>query len=286
MSNKVKKTIALVSIVFILTVILIVVCLAYFLRDNSVDAYIEYKDNIEYLDIFDKENNLYELKKDDKYKVLIFLSDRCSTCIDALPTIEKLNEIVCKNQNIDLYLLWRNKIPTTKLKKHNLVDCSFSLKNVYIASNYESCFVVDNENVVVFLDNNLNNLMGVISGLNILDKNKLKDNSNTYIKNKYFKNDNGKLDLVCFSIANCNGCVTALSILNSSNSISEKYNFEYITDVKSNQPQFKKDNIDIFKYVYDIQWYPTFLIFNNKDNKYDILYLEDVDLLEETLIKY
>ena len=61
----------------------------------------------------------------ETYKIVVYLSGDCGTCVDALPVLNEINQIYCKDEVIKMYLLWEDRIPKNKVEENKLLDNSF-----------------------------------------------------------------------------------------------------------------------------------------------------------------
>lgn len=122
--------------------ILVAICSAIVFVCLSISAepakqnYIEYNDNVSDLTFFDVSGQESRFDK-ETYKIVVYLSGDCGTCVDALPVLNEINQIYCKDEVIKMYLLWEDRIPKNQVEENKLLDNSFSLNNVSISSSLD-----------------------------------------------------------------------------------------------------------------------------------------------------
>ena len=93
--------------------------------------------------------------------------------------------------------------------------------------------------------------------------------------------DNSKTDMIYFAMEGCKDCEAANQIIDED--ITTIYNIEKIyTENDYGSEQFVDLN-DIFATLYDISWYPSFLIIEDNQN-YRIVGETPIDKLKEALL--
>lgn len=281
MSSKAKKL-----LVFIPSILLVVVLIACFFiyqklaNKNSVKEILwDYNDNVSDTRIWDIKGNEVDFPS-DRNKIVMFLASDCGHCIDSLSMYEKVNRIICKDQEVDLLLLWEDNIPKSAVEKYNLADKSYSLHNVRIGSGYGYCYFVDNKNRVKFADNSgVKNALLYIRENITLDGDHMVANANQYFLDKYA---NEKTTLIYFSMPGCPDCTEATQHINNNN-IETLYNMIRIELEKGAKTTDIIDECDIYRTAYAIDWYPSFLILY-PNGEYKIIRRVEMDELVSTLI--
>lgn len=123
--------------------ILVAICSAIVFVCLSISAepakqnYIEYNDNVSDLTFFDVSGQESRFDK-ETYKIVVYLSGDCGTCVDALPVLNEINQIYCKDEVIKMYLLWEDRIPKNQVEENKLLDNSFSLNEDFCNENQKS----------------------------------------------------------------------------------------------------------------------------------------------------
>jgi hypothetical protein len=250
------------------------------LRAKAVEAYLEYQDQVDGLSISNTSGDPVGFANGE-YKVLIFLSADCGSCIESLPLYDRFNRILCNDQNIELMLMWEDRLPLAQLRKHNLEDNSYSLGNVKIANAYGTVLFVSPDNHVEFMDSSgLKNVIAYVMEKNILKQDQTIENANVYLREKY-GNQAGKKDLVYFSMPNCPDCIEATPIVYTED-MQAKYN---ITRIELDRGAKVGDIIDdhnIYRIAYGIDWYPSFLVLS--EDRYSIIRRVEVGDLQSLLM--
>ena len=287
MERKLKKKwkfiIASVAILIVLSASVVLIFFEQFSNSNPAHKnYIQYKDNISGLSLVDSGGQDYTL--DTEYsKLLVYLSSDCGTCIDALPILDEINQIFCVNQGVEMLLLWENKIPKDRVKQNNLLSNSYSLGNVSISSSLDTVFWVDKSNEVRFVDSNgYENVLLFLLDEGVVDQETAVTNANDYIISKYIS-DQTYPNLVYFSMPGCPDCEEASQIISSS-LIGRTFNITRIERDKNANDGDIVDKLGIYKMVYGIDWYPSFLVLQ-ENGDFSFVGKTDADELEQTLLK-
>lgn len=288
MSNKVKNVIIIVQSI-LLVIITIAGCI-YFApkvvnKIKSIqqsEQHISLLDNISELEFYDSNNT--KTKFSDKYKLMIYLSKDCSTCISHIPAIKRINETFCNDQEVELMLMWIDELPDREmLNYYGLEECSYVLNNIALSDSYNTVFLIDKTNNVIFMqESEYEGILDKIIELNILDKDRLILSTNEYIISNLAKNHSGKPNMIYFSMPGCPDCADADPIVYSE-SVIDVFHMTRIELVRGAEQYDIKDEYNIFKKVYSIDWYPSFLIIHN-NNKWDIVRKVELSGMEEVIL--
>lgn len=251
-----------------------------FSKAPPVENFIQYKDNISHLKLTHSSKSEHDFF-DKNYKLMVYLSKDCSSCLESLPVLEKINLIFCKNQDIKFMLLWDDVIPYKDVDKYGLREESYSLNNVRISSALDTVFIADYTNEVVFVDSTgFENVLNFLIE-NIIDKDILVESSNQYLLDSIAEKTQ-LADLIYFSMPGCPDCEDITPIIYSE-PIESKFHITRIETEKNAAVTDIKDELNIFKKVYEINWYPTFLLIN-EDGKWEIIRKLDKSKIEQTIL--
>ena len=267
-----------INLAIIVMAAVIVALLTVFISTNSSkilnslfpgkEQIIEYGDDFSQVTYYDGSRKSSVSIIDTTYKLAYYLHADCSSCIEMLPLIDRL-QCIFMDYNIEVILLWENEIPTKKLSKYNFNN--YSLRNTQLDSVYGSLFLIDGDNIVIFKDNKqLDSLVLKLFELDVFDRTKLISNANTYIVDYYGDNNNSdKPMLVYFHMIGCPDC-EAIDPIIDSGEILNKYGVVRISvekNVAKSENDVYMDDMKLFKQVYSINWYPSFLLIDNDEYK-------------------
>ena len=269
-----------------LTILVIIILLSAFFvlpsmfKEAPSEQYIEYKDDVSDMLFYDADDIRQDFSSN--YKLMFYLSADCGECIKDLPILQRINEVFCKDQNLDMYIMWEDKIPLDTVKHYNLQDNSFSLKNVSISSTYSSSFLLDASNIVIFSDNSpYENVLSVVMDLDELDLEVMQKNAAEYIiNNMTSKKSDGYL--IYFSMPGCKDCEQATPIIEESHDITERLELVRIERDLNSKPGDIVDKFGIFKSAFSIDWYPSFAVVKN--GKIDVIRQVEISDLHDLIV--
>lgn len=260
---------------------LFVTCLTLFsCHQTSVERVVSYQDDISDLVIYDLHGDEQQLDTESS-KLIIYASNTCGQCLDEIGVMYEIYEIFCRDTGVNLYVLWAEDIPRKYIKEYDFADCHFSLNGVKLSSSVKASFYVDEQNVVQFVDSaGMVDLLKYVVSEQKIDPELLKLNANAYIMSNIFTSKSYP-QIVYLSMRGCPDCDAAAPIVYSDR-ITSKAD---ITQIEREGYAEEDDVVDVYKifqYVYEIDWYPSFLIL--KPDGYDIIGKTDIEMLEETIL--
>lgn len=182
-------------------------------------------------------------------------------------------------------LVWADKLPDADvLDYYGMGDCSYLANNFHAASSYNTVFLADEDNNIIFKDDTgYEVILDRIIELAILDNDELILNANTYIIENLVKQYNNKTNLIYFSMPGCPDCADADPIVYDGE-VTDKFHITRIEIVKGAEAYDIKDEYSIFKKIYKIDWYPSFLIIKN-DNTWSIIRRIELDIMKAEILK-
>lgn len=252
-------------------------------NDDVKEMYMEYGDSFENILLNDSQGNVFKFPEEGNgYKIVYFFDEKCGTCVENLPFIERINQFV--SSEIDVYLLWNNDIKSSLVQKYRLD----SLHNIRLdkcnklLDGFPTIYILDEENTVIYRDYNNNEEKFVQKLLSLECINtQTKEMANRYFLQNFKKE---KPVLVYFAMEGCPDCEAVKSIVED---IQINQMFEVITlyDNAATNQQFI-DSYNLFYHIYEIDWFPTFLIIES-ETEYEIIRKEaSNDRIRELLVSY
>ena len=143
-----------------------------------------------------------------------------------------------------------------------------------------SAYIINSKGNIVFTTSDMKKIMEKIIKMEDINVQEIVLNSNNYLKDM-IQEDNSKTDMIYFAMEGCKDCEAANQIIDED--ITTIYNIEKIyTENDYGSEQFVDLN-DIFATLYDISWYPSFLIIEDNQN-YRIVGETPIDKLKEALL--
>lgn len=252
---------------------------------SFTEFYLEYGDSFDDITLKDFKEKSVRLPSTNKsYKLVFLLSKECRSCIEKLSLINRIEKIF-SDDLLDTFIIWKNKPVLEQIDKNNLSrEINFTLDKVNINTSTPTYYLLDKNNKIVFTNTEVEKLISKLLSLNELNKNKIKKNSNKFISNEFKKFEEEKPILVYFAMEGCSDCEASISIIED-NEIQQKCNFLTIYDSNSTTGDGKIiDEGGLFKQIYNIEWYPSFLVFTNEE--YQFIGEIEINSLKNKLLSY
>lgn len=233
--------------------------------------YLEFGDTFSGVEMTDVNGKMIDdLGGSERYTVVMYLSSSCSSCIESLSDFNRFSRVF--GSGLNYVILWYDEIPTYSLEKF-LIDESvnYSLKQkTKISTSTPTYFILDKDNVIVYRDVNRVNMIEKLIELDLVSRETLIENANKYIIDNYFDSDSDSTTnkIVYFYMPGCQDCEKADTILSSS-SVLEEFECVYIYKYDTTDSSKIVDKDKLFVDVYDIDWYPSFLVLT--DDTYRII---------------
>lgn len=238
---------------------------------------IEYGDTLEINETEFLEDNDHN---NSDYYIFLLTDPYCDGCKEKVRIINRLYELL-GNESYSINIIWKQMPSEEKIKAVNIPKSQqIYLKNNTIDNDYPSFIFTDRERKVLMITADEGKLIKKIKqmeGAEIIQS----------IANRYFlktaKQDNKKR-LVYFAMDGCPDCERIMKNENIKNALD---NYDVITMYTSDS-YGEQENVDIgslFRSIYDIQWYPSFLVINNPNNISLIGEKPDEEVLNE-LVQY
>ena len=203
------------------------------------------------------------------YKIWLYIDPNCESCIEKFPVVERLTEIMQGEPKKTL-------VDTLDISK----DKQYRTGSIKVLNEYPTYFITDEENSVQMISDDIDKIVKKMLSLDEIEKNAIIKETNIYLKKLIGQNDKQKQKLVYFAMDGCPDCQNVEKLLND-NSIASKYDMITIYTVDSKGEKECVDEGEVLKNIYDIDWYPSFLILDG--DKYEFIGQESDEKLLEKL---
>lgn len=245
---------------------------------NVVD--LRYQDSFDEISIVDMEGKEAKLTYGDNNNILFYLSASCTGCGDVLRFVERLQKVFGKDQ-LNVFLLWCDSIPVSLVEDYNIEIeyCYSTNQKTTLNTPTPTAYILDNQGKITYYNSDIKTSIEKMYKQAIELKNNeelLKFRANKYLMEWYGISDFKKQQVVYFCMSGCPDCEEADEILNREEGkriIHHLYKYDDI------EPSHMKDDYALFRLIYGIEWYPSFLIL---ESEYDYRIVGEVPI--ETLI--
>ncbi len=252
-----------------LLILIVLICLmsspvVYFASASSDGLYYEYGDRFQPPIIDSYGNELTNGPAITKYTLVFYLSPTCGSCIDAIRNITRIMRII-GNNTLDYLVIFEHNKPESLLEKYHVPsNIVATLMEQKLSMTTPAYFIIDPEGKVFFKSNNLASAIEKLFNMDIFNVDELKHNTNEYLRS--ILPDSAKKNLVYFSMRGCGDCDEANKIIDFDPDILDSYEVTKIYDIYDENDQGALvDDFELYLRVYEIDWYPCFMILDGDD---------------------
>lgn len=234
----------------------------------SSQLFIEHGDNFSGFELTAYDGTAIQELSKGKITVVTYISDSCSSCMDVLADFNRFSEVF--GNTINYSIVWTDSIPRSLIEKYKIdtaINYALSSK-VRLSTSTPTFYILDENNQVLFRDVDRINLIKKLIELNAVDGDTLRDNATKYIAREYYGINNVEElnnKLVYFYMPGCPDCAKADELFKAT-PLSE-FDFLYIYKYDSVGDDLIIDKDKLFVSVYEITWYPSFLVAKNGNIK-------------------
>lgn len=264
-----KKYIIIISTIFIVSLILTITYLLYIKSRSLEILYFGFRDEISQIKVYDTDNNETILEPTTDYTLLFYLSAYCGSCIEYLPELSLLYEIFL-DENISIIILWLEEPPQMQLSKNNIPkEINYSMREkAKLTISTPTYYLLDENGVVVFTDVVASNLIDKVAEYGLFSLPTIQDRLTDHLRREYNTPEKNTFSMIYFSLDGCPDCMDVDEML-VDKKFDELFTINRIYSYRDNENVKPRDRYKIYKNVYGISWYPSFLIIS--DNEYSFV---------------
>lgn len=262
-----KKYIVMLSLILLILFLLLGMAAFFAIKSKTLDTvYLRYGDKIDQIQVYDMNNNAVSIQTTSKYTLLFYLSAYCGSCIEYLPEISLLYEIL-SDVDIEIKVVWLENPPKLQLSKNNLpYEINYSMGNkIKLDSSTPTYYLLDENGTVIFKDVVATNLIDKATELGVFSSPSVKERLNDYVRREYGNPNKGTLTMVYFALEGCADCAKADEMIYNKN-LEELFTIYRIYSYRDSVTP--RDRYKIYKNIYEISWYPSFLILSEDDYRF------------------
>lgn len=271
-----KRTFSLI-ICIILLCICVVGCQkqSYEKREKII---VGYGDDFSEIPLFNVENKEEYLKSSKKYRLVFVMDPLCGACKKQLQIINNFR--IFYEPYLDVSIVWENSVVEDGiLEQYNIpkyINYLLGIDGISITT--PTVLIVGKDNKVCFESADMESIALKLNTLEGVSIEMVRRNVCNYF-NKI--NPTDKRSLIYFALQGCSDCEKADKIIDKD--IEEKYDVMKIYDNASYGEEEYVDIDNIYQAIFNIDWYPSFLILEG-DNEYQLVGKTDVQKLKNTLL--
>ena len=237
--------------------------------NSNNDIYVisaTYGDNLSELDVCDINGNMVEPleSKNADYKIVLYLSSRCSSCNKEIIAASHLKAVLDK-ERYAVFILYEDSIPKdSALDSVNGVYC---LKAEKLSSDTPTGFILDSDNNVIFSTTDTPSLIDKIISMESNEEiDMMRMRSNSYFITNYADNNDSRPVMIYFRMNGCPDCEAVEDILES-NEVREKFQRVDLYTEDSFGEEELIDADQILRTIFDVDWYPSFELVSGANTK-------------------
>ena len=201
-----------------------------------------------------------------KAQIVVYLSDTCKTCINILKNMNCVEKVL-GTQKVSYMILWKDQIPEKLVNQYDVdLNSCYSLENTELATSTPTIYLLDSDGKVSFSNIDFQLVIEKIIEMDLIPKKNLLENANEYVKSNFLKKNSDKVQILYFAMEGCPDCEKADKIV-SQRQITDKFDVNRLYRFDDEKEEVLKDVYGVFRQVYGIQWYPSFVIFKNNGIK-------------------
>ncbi len=260
---KKKHMVILLIFVFVLVIVLGIINFFLARRRKLEVLYLRYGDKINQVQVYDIEGNETTIQPTSEYTLLFYLSAYCGSCIEYLPEISLLQEVL-QEEDVSVCIVWLEKPPRLQLSKNNLPEeINYSMgEKMKLDSATPTYYLIDKNGSVIFKDVVATNLMDKAAELGIFSRPTIKERLNTYLRSKYDNQSKQQPTMIFFSLEGCSDCAAAEEMIYNKK-LDDMFIINHIYSYRDKAEP--GDRFKIYQHVYEIAWYPSFLLLSDND---------------------
>lgn len=225
--------------------------------DKSEVISASYGDNLSGVNLIDEDGNaigsLFEAIKAD-YKVIFYLSSKCSSCEKSVVTAEHLKAVL-DDRRYKVIIVYEDSVP--KGLKPGDIDGIYSMGSAELSVDTPTGMILDEKNDVLFSTAQMNT---VIEKIMSLESESEVENMRAHANNYLLKNTDAndfRPSMVYFKMNGCPDCKAVEPII-TAKSVQEKFKkVELYTDESFGEEDLV-DTDEVFRTIFGIDWYPSF----------------------------
>lgn len=255
-----------------------VVFIACNFRSKGDEIVLAYGDDFrEVKDYVHGQKNADCISQEYEYTIVYYIDKSCGSCINSLYMIDQMCNLF-QNGNVNNVLLWQGEVGEKALEKTTIpAEANFCLEEAYINTATPTYYIIEKTGNIIFVGNQIKDVLDKVESLGVLPDEESAVYYYKNLANKKFSSE--KPILVYFSMVGCKDCKAIEPVIHSE-LVEKEYNLiTFFRDREnvSNEMLTQVDYGGVLSRIFDIKWYPSFLII--KDEK-EIIHIGEMSVDE------
>ena len=228
---------------------------------------LRYGDSFNTIPVVNADGNETAFKYGEHNTVLFYLSSSCASCGDALRFVGRLQSVFGED-NLQVLLLWSDSMPVSLIEEYDIApeNCFSINDSIAINTPTPTAYLLDSQGSIIYYNSDIKICMEKLY-MQVVEEGleeQLRINANHYLMEYYGISDFEKQQIVYFCMDGCPDCAAADDILMSDDRKDER-SLHYLYTYNDTEPSHERDEYALLKLVYDIKWYPSFLVLQSEE---------------------
>lgn len=215
--------------------------------------------------------------------LVVYLSEACKTCVDSLAEYERISGILGQ-ENISYLFLFSDRIPASIAERYgvSLEQCYTVDDSVELALSTPTWIYLNSDGRIEMVNSDDELVLEKILKSGYVSSEQLQENARDYLMGHYADADDGKPVLFYFSMQGCKDCAAADEMI-AEQKLEEQFEIIRVYTDESGDQGLITDQMQLFRRVFDINWYPSFLLI--REDNAELIVEYSLEELQEKLLR-
>lgn len=195
------------------------------------------------------------------HTLLIYSLDGCGACMGLLERMDPIVEIL-GDEYVNIRFGWLDSIPVEISEVSSITEeHHYSLSS---ESFWPSYYILDEDGTVVSSHSTIEEAMDSLFAMDLYPIDYLQNSCIEYFR-KSIINDPQAPQIIYFSMTGCPDCSEADDMLVENDNLFQQFEINRIYRKNETDPAKRRDEFALFKYAFNVSWYPSFIVIINDE---------------------
>lgn len=249
--------------------------------DGNVDyqkVSLRYGDTVEQIPVRSADGQeLTVLPYGQTVTLVIYLSEACKTCVDSLAAYERISGVLGQ-ENISYVFLFSDRIPASIVERYgvSLDQCYTVDDSVELALSTPTWMYLNSDGKIEMIHSDDELVLEKVLKSGFVTNGQLWENAQSYLMEHYADVNDERPTLFYFSMQGCMDCAAADEMIEEQK-LDEQFEIIRVYTEDTDEQDLIMDQMQLFRRVFDINWYPSFLLVREDRTELIVEYsLEDL----------
>lgn len=245
---------------------------------------VRYGDSIEQIPVRQADSQqMTTLPYGREVTLVVYLSEACKTCVDSLADYERISGILGQ-ENISYLFLFSDRIPASIAGQYgvSLDQCYTVDDSVELALSTPTWIYLNSDGTIEMIHSDDELVLEKVLKSGFVTDGQLWENAQNYLMEHYADTDDGRPTLFYFSMQGCMDCAAADEVIREKN-LEEQFEIIRIYTEDAEEQDLITDRMQLFRQVFDINWYPSFLLV--REDGSDLIVEYRLEELQDRLLR-